>query len=185
MTAANKVTIIRILLVPIFLLFMYLPSSWSSWIAAAVFVVAAATDSLDGYLARSRNQITTFGKFMDPIADKLLIMSAFIALVGQGKLSALFTIVFVAREFIVSGFRLVAASQSNVIAAGWLGKVKTVLQIVAVTLLLVDNFPFALIGFPMDTVALWVSLVFTVWSAFDYLYKNRSAVSFKAEGDRG
>lgn len=184
MTAANKVTIVRILLVPVFIACLYLDFPYSNWLAAGVFVLAALTDSLDGYLARSMNQITTFGKFMDPIADKLLIMSAFIVLVGQGRMHELFAVVFVAREFIVSGFRLVAASQNNIIAAGSLGKIKTVTQIVAVVLLIVDNFPFSLLSFPMDTVALWVSTVFTVWSAIDYLYKNRGALSFRVEEEK-
>jgi len=183
MTAANKVTIIRIFLVPIFLCLMYMTFPYANWVALFVFVVAAATDFLDGYLARSRNEVTTFGKFMDPIADKLLVIPAFIVLVGQGRLHALFAVVFVAREFIISGFRLVAASQSNVIAAGWLGKVKTVLQIVAVCLLVVDNMPFALVGLPLDQIVLWASLLFTVWSAADYLWKNRKVLSFKV-GER-
>jgi CDP-diacylglycerol--glycerol-3-phosphate 3-phosphatidyltransferase len=183
MTVANRVTIFRILLVPVFIALMYIRFPYAHYVAAAVFIIGALSDMLDGYLARSMNQITTFGKFIDPIADKLLVMSAFIVLVGLGKMHELFAVVFVAREFIVSGFRLVAASQNNVIAAGWLGKIKTVTQIVAVVLLILDNFPFALIGLPMDMVALWVSLVFTVWSAADYLIKNRETVSFDVEGD--
>ncbi len=176
MTLANRVTLTRIAMVPVFIAFMYLDIPCANWIAAGVFVLAAATDKLDGYLARSRNQITTFGKFMDPIADKLLVIPAFIILAARGDMHELFAVVFVAREFIIQGFRLVAASQKRVIAADWLGKVKTVTQIVAVVLLMIENFPFALVGFPMDQVALWVATLFTVWSAADYLYKNRSAI---------
>ncbi len=177
MTLANKVTIFRVAMVPVFLVFMYLNFSYVQWVAMGVFVLAALTDLVDGHLARSMNQITTFGKFMDPIADKLLVMSAFIVLAGQGKMHEMFAVVFVAREFIVSGLRQVAASQKNVIAAGWLGKIKTVTQIVAVAILIVDNVPFSLIGVPMDKIAVWVAMAFTIWSGVDYLYANRAVIS--------
>lgn len=175
MTWANRVTILRIGLIPIFVALMYLPIS--QWWAALAFTIAASTDFLDGYLARSRNEITTFGKFMDPIADKLMVATAFIILVGQGKMHALFCVVFVAREFVVSGFRLVAAARSTVIAAGWLGKVKTVTQIIAVVLLMIGNWPFRHVGVPLDQIALWTALVFTLLSMFDYLYQNRHVIS--------
>lgn len=181
MTLANRVTIFRMLMIPVYVLFMYANFPYAQWVAAGIFLLLALTDSLDGYLARSRNEITSFGKFMDPIADKLLVLTAFIVLVGQGKMHALFAVVFVGREIVVSGFRLVAALQKNVIAAGWLGKIKTFTQILAAILLMIDNFPFSLLGLPLAQITLWASLVFTVWSGFDYIYQNRSALAFKAE----
>lgn len=180
MTMANRVTILRMLLIPVLVFLMYATFPYANWIAAGLFLLLALTDSLDGYLARSRNEITSFGEFMDPIADKLLVLTVFIIFVGEGKMHALFAAVFVAREIIVSGFRLVAALQKNVIAAGWLGKIKTVLQMILIVVLMLDNYPFSLIGLPMDQILLWLSLIFTVWSGFDYIFKNRSALTFKA-----
>ena len=174
LTIASKVTIARICLIPVFIVCYDLWGGlWSGAIPAAVFVLASMTDWVDGYLARSRNEVTNFGKFMDPIADKLLVMSAFVLLVGDGRMTGVSCIIILAREFIISGFRLIASDRGMVLAAGKLGKIKTTLQIIAIVLLLLINFPFVYIGIPMDKIVLAAAVVMTVWSGADYIVKNR------------
>lgn len=174
LTIASKVTIARICLIPVFIVCYHLWGDlWSGAIPAAVFVLASMTDWVDGYLARSRNEVTNFGKFMDPIADKLLVMSAFVLLVGDGRMTDVSCIIILAREFIISGFRLIASDRGMVLAAGKLGKIKTTLQIIAIVLLLLNNFPFVYIGIPMDKIVLAAAVVMTVWSGADYIVKNR------------
>lgn len=174
LTIANKVTIARICLIPVFIVCYHLWGDlWSGAIPAAVFILASMTDWVDGYLARSRNEVTNFGKFMDPIADKLLVMSAFVLLVGDGRMTGVSCIIILAREFIISGFRLIASDRGMVLAAGKLGKIKTTLQIIAIVLLLLNNFPFVYIGIPMDKIVLAAAVVMTVWSGADYIVKNR------------
>ena len=137
MNLANKLTLIRIFLVPVFLLFIATKDiPYGSFIATFIFILAALTDKLDGYIARSRNQITNFGKFMDPLADKLLVTAALISLVELHVVPAWAAVVIIAREFAVSGLRSIAAAQGRVIAASWWGKIKTVIQIIAIILLL-------------------------------------------------
>ena len=174
LTIASKVTIARICLIPVFIVCYHLWGDlWSGAIPAAVFVLASMTDWVDGYLARSRNKVTNFGKFMDPIADKLLVMSAFVLLVGDGRMTGVSCIIILAREFIISGFRLIASDRGMVLAAGKLGKIKTTLQIIAIVLLLLNNFPFVYIGIPMDKIVLAAAVVMTIWSGADYIVKNR------------
>lgn len=174
LTIASKVTIARICLIPVFIVCYHLWGDlWSGVIPAAVFILASMTDWVDGYLARSRNEVTNFGKFMDPIADKLLVMSAFVLLVGDGRMTGVSCIIILAREFIISGFRLIASDRGMVLAAGKLGKIKTTLQIIAIVLLLLNNFPFVYIGIPMDKIVLAAAVVMTVWSGADYIVKNR------------
>ena len=174
LTIASKVTIARICLIPVFIVCYDLWGGlWSGAIPAAVFVLASMTDWVDGYLARSRNEVTNFGKFMDPIADKLLVMSAFVLLVGDGRMTGVSCIIILAREFIISGFRLIASDRGMVLAAGKLGKIKTTLQIIAIVLLLLNNFPFVYIGIPMDKIVLAAAVVMTIWSGADYILKNR------------
>lgn len=174
LTIASKVTIARICLIPVFIVCYHLWGDlWSGAIPAAVFMLASMTDWVDGYLARSRNEVTNFGKFMDPIADKLLVMSAFVLLVGDGRMTGVSCIIILAREFIISGFRLIASDRGMVLAAGKLGKIKTTLQIIAIVLLLLNNFPFVYIGIPMDKIVLAAAVVMTVWSGADYIVKNR------------
>lgn len=150
MNAANTVTLTRMVLIPVFLVVMLadwpawlqapaLIAALRPWIAAAVFGLLAATDAVDGYLARSRNEITTFGKFIDPLADKLLVTAALLALIELDVLPAWIALVIVSREFIVSGLRMVASAEGMVIAASWYGKLKTVLQIVAIILFIVKD----------------------------------------------
>ena len=174
LTIASKVTIARICLIPVFIVCYHLWGDlWSGAIPAAVFILASMTDWVDGYLARSRNEVTNFGKFMDPIADKLLVMSAFVLLVGDGRMTGVSCIIILAREFIISGFRLIASDRGMVLAAGKLGKIKTTLQIIAIVLLLLNIFPFVYIGIPMDKIVLAAAVVMTVWSGADYIVKNR------------
>lgn len=177
MNLANKLTIIRIFLVPVFMIFLYLDISYSNYIAAAIFIVAALTDTLDGYIARSRNQITSFGKFMDPLADKLLVSAALISLVEMNKLPAWIVVIIIAREFAITGLRVIAASEGITIAASWWGKVKTITQIVAIISLLLNNFPFSKIGLPFDKITVILAVLFTIISGVDYIYKNRTVFS--------
>lgn len=176
MNLANKITITRIFLIPVFLVLMLIEFKYHNFLAAAVFIIAASTDSLDGYIARKRNLITNFGKFIDPLADKLLVTSALIVLVSKGQVPALVAIIIISREFIIIGFRLLASSEGVVLAASWLGKVKTVTQIVAIIAIIIGNFPFNYINFPFDIIVLYISVIFTVISAVDYIYKNRKLV---------
>lgn len=165
---ANKITLTRIFLLPVFLFFITENIPYGSFIAAGIFIIAAATDGLDGYVARKQNQVTTLGKLLDPLADKLLVMAALVSLVGQAALPAWIAIVILAREFAVTGLRAVAAAEGRIIAASKFAKVKTVTQIVAIVAIMVNNFPFSLIGFPFKDVALGVAVAFTILSGLDY-----------------
>ena len=173
MNLANKLTILRIFLVPVFMIVLLMDIPNGDYIATGVFAIAALTDMLDGHIARSRNQITTFGKFMDPLADKLLVSSALIMLIEMGRLSAWIVIVIIAREFAITGLRILAASEGITIAASWWGKFKTISQIVAIIVLLLNNYPFSLWNFPLDKISVYLALVFTVVSGADYLIKNK------------
>ena len=180
MNLANKITILRVFLVPLFMIALYSNTPNSTYIAAAVFIIASFTDALDGYIARSRNLITNFGKFADPLADKILVSAALISLVDLGKIPGWVVVVIIAREFTITGFRIIASSEGITIAASSLGKIKTITQILAISLLLLNNFPFNSINIPMDMILLYVSLFFTVLSGVDYIYKNKAA--FKHNG---
>jgi nicotinamide-nucleotide amidase len=195
LNAANTVTLARMVLIPVFLLVML--ADWPRWftapgmlyaarpwIAAAVFAVLAATDGVDGYLARSRNEVTTFGKFLDPLADKLLVTAALLALVDMKVLPAWIAFVIIAREFIVSGLRMVASAEGTVIAASWYGKVKTVLQIAAILLFIVKDSPtFTSLTPDMQ---LWIqavawtvmgaAVVMTIMSMVDYFMHARDVL---------
>lgn len=173
MNLANKITFTRIFIIPFFILCLLGNFSFSQYIAAFIFLLAASTDSMDGYVARKRNEITNLGKFLDPLADKLLTTSALVALVEMGRVPSVIAIIIISREFIVTGFRVIAASEGVVIAASQLGKVKTITQIVSIVAILLDNFPFKYMGFPFDILALYVATIITIWSGVDYIYKNR------------
>lgn len=173
---ANKLTMLRIFMIPVFMIFLLAKIPYGVSIAALIFVVAALTDTLDGYIARKRNQITTFGKFMDPLADKLLVSAALISLVQMGKLSAWVVVVIISREFTISILRAVAASEGVVIAASWWGKAKTITQIVAIIIILIDNFPFRYVGIPMDSIMIYAAVAATIISGIDYLRLNREII---------
>lgn len=174
MNLPNKLTILRIFLVPFIILCFYLPAAWGMWIAVALFVAAAVTDTVDGRYARAHNMVTDFGKFMDPIADKLLVNAVLIMLTAEGKVPAVVTILFIAREFVVSGLRLVAASRGVVLAAGSLGKIKTTLQDIALPFLMVGDVwkGFRIVG----VVLLFASLFMSIWSGLDYVVKNKKLI---------
>lgn len=161
----------RVILIPFFVFFMLAPNmtGYNNYIAVAIFIVASLTDMLDGKIARKYNLVTNFGKFMDPLADKLLVCSAMICLIQTGQLAAWIVVIIIAREFIISGFRLVAADNGIVIAASYWGKFKTVSQMAMIIVLIADfGGVFDVIG----TVLIWVSLVLTVVSLIDYIAKN-------------
>lgn len=171
MNLPNKLTVLRVIMVPFFVFFMLtdVGGTANKWIALVLFCVASLTDMLDGKIARARNLVTNFGKFMDPLADKLLVCSAMICMIPLGKLQAWFVIIIIAREFIISGFRLVAADNGIVIAASYWGKFKTVSQMFMIIVLIADlGGAFDIVG----TVLIWLSLILTVVSLIDYIAKN-------------
>lgn len=173
MNLPNKLTTIRVFMVPLYLVFMLVPQiPYGRYIAGFIFTIAAITDALDGHIARKNNLITNFGKFMDPVADKLLVCSALICFVELDLMPAWIAIVIISREFIVSGFRLVASDNGVVLAAGWWGKIKTVVQVVMSVMLTVDlDFKFINI---LEVVSVYLALALTIISMMDYLIKNRN-----------
>ncbi len=175
MNLPNKITIIRICMIPVFVAFMLMPSiAYGQYIAAGIFILAALTDALDGHIARKHNLITNFGKFMDPLADKLLVSSALICLVEQKLLSSWIVIIIIAREFIISGFRLIASDNGVVIAASWWGKLKTNVQIV-MSVMLIINLDNPVINI-LEQTAIYLALGLTVISLVDYMVKNRKVL---------
>lgn len=178
MNLPNKITIFRMCMIPFFLVFFLIDTiPYNNWIALGIFVIAAASDAVDGYLARKHNLVTNFGKFMDPLADKLLVCTALLCFVEQGTLNLIIAIVIVAREFIISGFRLVAAEGGLVLAASYWGKAKTIAQMIMCCLLIVHLEVFI---FPLlETIFIWVSFALTVISLLDYMIKNKSVISTK------
>ena len=186
MNIANRLTIARIIMIPLFLLMMCFPkdtlgmvnvfhSNLSvSWVLAMIiFTIASITDFLDGYLARKYHLITNFGKFADPLADKLLVMTAFITLVGASVIPMWIVAVIVCRELAVTGLRLLLVNDGEVLAAAWPGKVKTATQMLAIIFLLIDDFPVKGLPFSIGTILLYVCLVATVYSGVDYFIKNK------------
>lgn len=188
MNLPNRLTILRVLLIPVFIFSLFLPSLFgasqdlTAWLSSCIFIIAGITDTLDGKIARKRNLITDFGKFMDPIADKLLTCSAMIMLTYLNRLHPVFTIIFIAREFIISGFRLIAAGKGVVIAADKLGKIKTVLQIIfIVALLLAPALPFRVLQpfygyFCLGLVI--VTIFISIFSCIQYITKNKGVIDF-------
>lgn len=197
MNLPNKITVSRILTIPVFLLFVIpLPdafvnfslfqfirpqllavnsfiNSFGHYIAAAIFILAASTDGVDGYIARKRKLVTNLGRFLDPIADKLLIAAAVVALVQRGDLNSWIAMIILTREFAVTGLRLVAAVDGIVISASNLGKIKTITQIVAIAAMLLNNFPISLLtDFPFDKYMMLIAVVITIYSGYDYFAKN-------------
>lgn len=197
MNLPNKITLSRILFVPIFVVLVVPIPDWvvyskiltivapqliifnnfivkfGNYIAAIIFIIAASTDVVDGYFARKNKQITKFGVFLDPVADKLLVASALIALVQRGDITSWTAIVIIGRELLVMGLRLVAAGEGTVIAASKLGKVKTIVQIVAISATLLQNFPLSyLTDFRFDRYAMFLAVLITIYSGYDYLVKN-------------
>lgn len=172
MNLPNKLTMLRIAMVPLFIACFYINHAAAIYCAAAIFVIAYITDIADGYIARSQNLITDFGKLMDPIADKLLSASALIMLTANGMLDPIAAIIIIAREFLISGFRLVTAGNGVVIAASWLGKIKTLSQAIALVMVMLQELMVEVFAFRLDLWILWISVFFTVLSAADYISKN-------------
>ncbi len=174
MNLPNKLTILRVAMIPFFVLFMLVPltGEGDKWIALALFIAASLTDLLDGHIARKYNLITNFGKFMDPLADKLLVCSALICLVELGRIPSWIVIVIIAREFIISGFRLIASDNGVVIAASYWGKFKTTFQMIMICLMIANLEPLRL----FTDIVMWIALLLTVVSLMDYLVKNKEVM---------
>ncbi|MFV9509779.1 CDP-diacylglycerol--glycerol-3-phosphate 3-phosphatidyltransferase [Tepidibacillus sp. LV47] len=191
MNLPNKITLIRIFLVPIIMVFLLIRFdfgeikiagemiTYSELIATFIFIVAASTDGLDGYIARKRKLVTNLGKLLDPLADKLLISAALISLVEMQRLDAWIAIVIISREFAVTGLRMVAAAEGFVIVASKLGKLKTVTQIIAIVLLMLNNFPFNYIHIPLAQLMVWIAVLVTIISGIDYFIKNKQVIEMK------
>lgn len=171
MNTANKLTLLRVIMIPVFMAALYLDFPFSQAVALAIFILASITDFIDGYIARHFNQVTDFGKFMDPLADKLLVTSAMLWFVETGRMSAWMLLIVIAREFAVSGLRMVAAPKGVVIAAAWSGKIKTASTMVCICLMLLP------ISQTLNSVCLCVILVTTIWSGVEYFVKNKSVFS--------
>ncbi|MBR3839933.1 MAG: CDP-diacylglycerol--glycerol-3-phosphate 3-phosphatidyltransferase [Erysipelotrichales bacterium] len=193
MNLPNILTVIRMLLVPVIVLVFYFPYSYFNIdlmsfqfgnvslsivniVAVVIFAVASFTDFLDGYIARKNNLVTTFGKFMDPIADKLLVNTLFIVLATRGIVPAIPVIVMVWRDTIVDALRLTAAEKGKVVSAGFLGKLKTVLQMVALIFILINNLPFELYGLPVSDFLLWSAMIASVLSGVYYFVQLKDYV---------
>ena len=181
MNLPNRLTLFRVILIPFFVFFLLAPyfTGYGNYIAVAVFIVASITDFLDGHIARKRNLVTNFGKFMDPLADKLLVCSALICLIELDRLPAWIVIIIIAREFIISGFRLIASDNGVVIAASYWGKFKTTFQMLMVIVLILD-IPHP-VFYWLGLILTYVSLALTVISLIDYIVKNKNVLQDKGE----
>lgn len=190
MNLPNKLTFLRLLLIPFFVVLTVVPFEWGAvnWlgseieiallIAAIIFIFASFTDWLDGYIARRDNLVTNFGKFADPLADKLLVSAALIVLIELGLAPAWVVVVIISREFAVTGLRLLLVEEGGtVLAAAWPGKIKTVTQLLAIIFLLMNDFPLAWTGLPIGSILLYIALIFTVYSGVDYFYNTRDLFS--------
>ncbi|EOS56937.1 CDP-diacylglycerol--glycerol-3-phosphate 3-phosphatidyltransferase [Paenibacillus barengoltzii] len=192
MNLPNRITLARIFMIPVMLVFLLLDAGWLAYeltlgeyslpvnqlIAAVLFIIAASTDGIDGYIARKYNLVTNLGKLLDPLADKLLVGTVLIGLVALGKCDAWIAVIIIAREFAVTGLREVALLEGSVIAASKWGKAKTITQIIAISALLLNNFPFEWLSIPFDDIAIWLAAIITLYSGIDYFVKNKSALSF-------
>lgn len=173
MNLPNKLTIFRVILIPFFIVFLLIPiTPYDKWIALAIFIIASLTDLLDGKIARKYNLVTNFGKFMDPLADKLLVCSALICLIELERIPSWMVIIIIAREFVISGFRLIASDNGVVIAASYWGKFKTTFQMIAVCLMIADITALSMV----TAIVTWIAVILTVVSLIDYLAKNKDVM---------
>lgn len=170
MNIANKLTLLRVAMIPVYMGLWHMDVSWNHYAALAVFVLASLTDLLDGHLARSRNLVTDFGKFMDPLADKVLVLTAMIYFCAMGRLPAWAVVLVIFREFAVSGLRLIAVENGRVIAAGWSGKVKTASTMVCLCLMHLT------IPDWMGWVCVWIIVITTAYSGVEYFLKNKDVI---------
>lgn len=180
MTTASKITVFRLFVIPFFMAALCLSMKFSQfrflhWIALALFIIASISDFADGYIARHYNQVTDFGKFLDPLADKIQVMSAMIIFVGAGRMAAWAVVIVLAREFAVTGLRLLAVGNGRVIAAGWSGKIKTTATVIGLIVMMV--FPHAPL---LDRVVTWIILVTTVSSGIEYFVRNWDCLNLKS-----
>lgn len=192
MNLPNRITIARIFMIPVMLIFLLVDLQWWSYelslgaytlpvnqlIGALLFIVAASTDGIDGYIARKHNLVTNLGKLLDPLADKLLVAAVLVALVAMGEIEAIIAIIIISREFAVTGLREIALLEGSVIAASKWGKAKTIAQIIAISALLLNNFPFEWLNIPFDEIAIWIATLITIYSGIDYFVKNKKLLSF-------
>lgn len=190
MTLANRITIFRILLIPVFMAFLLADTPLTSLIGALIFIIAACSDILDGYLARKQEEVTILGKFLDPLADKLLITAALISLVALNLLNPWIVLIIISREIAVTCLRLILASEGIVLAASNLGKIKTVFQVIAVVAIIIESimttawfrnslFSFLNSFYPaalMSFITVAAALILTIWSGVDYFFKNKHAI---------
>lgn len=172
MNTPNKLTLLRILMIPVFLVILYMDFPYHQYVALVVFILASATDFVDGYLARRDHMVTDFGKFMDPLADKMLVMSAMLWFVEAGRMPAWALLIVVVREFAVSGLRLIAVDNGRVIAAAWSGKVKTFSTMVGICLMLLPVPPV------VDLIVVAVIVITTVYSGVEYFIKNKDVIDW-------
>jgi CDP-diacylglycerol--glycerol-3-phosphate 3-phosphatidyltransferase len=195
MNLPNRITVARILLVPVIMVFLQVKTfpvihlndftiTYNQIMATFVFIIAASTDGLDGYIARKRKLVTNLGKLLDPLADKLLVSAVLIYLVELGKIDAWIVIVIIGREFAVTGLRQIALLEGIVMAASKLGKWKTGIQITAIIALLINNFPFNFINFRFDLISSWAAVIITVYSGVDYFVKNKHVINFQLEDSK-
>lgn len=172
MNTPNKLTLLRILMIPVFLVILYMDFPYHQYVALVVFILASATDFVDGYLARRDHMVTDFGKFMDPLADKMLVMSAMLWFVEVGRMPAWALLIVVVREFAVSGLRLIAVDNGRVIAAAWSGKIKTFSTMVGICLMLLPVPPV------VDLIVVAVIVITTVYSGVEYFIKNKDVIDW-------
>ena len=172
MNLANRLTMLRIALIPVFLAVLYLDFPYNRYVALVIFILASATDFVDGHIARSRNLITDFGKFMDPLADKMLVMAAMLWFVEMNRFPAWALLIVVVREFAVTGLRLIAVERGRVIAAAWSGKIKTASTMVCICLMLVFH------NLTLDVVCVAVILATTIYSGIEYFVKNKDVIDW-------
>lgn len=173
MNLPNKLTLFRVILIPFFIAALLIKAiPYNDFVALGIFIVASLTDMLDGKIARKYNLVTNFGKFMDPLADKLLVCSALICLIELDRISSWMVIIIIAREFIISGFRLIASDNGVVIAASYWGKFKTVFQMIAVCLMIANIEALSII----TLIVLWIAIILTIVSLIDYIVKNKNVL---------
>lgn len=181
MNLPNRLSLTRIFLVPVLLVVVTLNIPYGDYVAAGVFILGACTDGLDGYIARKHKMVTRLGKLLDPLADKLLVSAALIALVELGRLSGWVAVLIIGREFIVTGLRTLAAGENVIISASRLGKWKTVTQIVAIVALFLRDYTFNLLNIPFGNIAMGVAVIFTIWSGIDYFQRVRTLVKIEED----
>ena len=176
MNTANKLTLLRVVMIPAFLLVLYLDFPGANYAALVIFALASITDTLDGYIARHYNQITDFGKFMDPVADKILVLAALMIFVEQGTVPGWAAVIILGREFIVSSLRMVAAASGKVIAANWWGKAKTCITMITWILLLLRLDPIMLWSISLQSLMIWVTVAITAISGITYITQNKAVI---------